>query len=150
MNQLRKLPLPEVTVRELRVGDNQIGIFNAPLAEPDDVEIERSRPPALSANPSALLLDGLQRREQTMRIEAGFEQHHPVEISRLPHPGEWSGLLDRPRRHYPRFGKLLERLTRSRKVRGSIAQIASQRHEYLLASRPTHAPTAKCRAIRCR
>src|SRR5262245_49147321 len=44
--QLLELALPERAVRQLRVGDDEVGLAHVPLAEQDDVAIQCARTPA--------------------------------------------------------------------------------------------------------
>src|SRR6476659_818247 len=78
--ELRQLPLPEIAVGQLGMGNDKVGLGNAPLAEAHDVPIERARAPALRPHAALGALDGLAGLAERPRLESGLEQHHLVEV----------------------------------------------------------------------
>src|SRR6476661_9016104 len=78
--ELRQLSLPEITVGQLGMGNDKVGLGDAPPAEADDVHVEGARAPALRSHAALGPLDGLAGLEQRPRLESGLDQHHLIEI----------------------------------------------------------------------
>src|SRR5690349_22598148 len=81
--ELRQLPLPEVAVDQPGMGNDKVGLAQPARAEPYDVDVDRARAPALGAHPALGVLDRMAGLEQRVRLQAGFEQHHLIEVGRL-------------------------------------------------------------------
>src|SRR5690348_7527947 len=78
--QLRQLALPEVSIDQPGMGNDKVGLVDAPVAVPDDVQVDRPRAPPLRSHPPLRPLDGLACLEQGARRQSGLEQYHLVEI----------------------------------------------------------------------
>src|SRR2546421_8557541 len=94
--ELRQLALPEGPVRKLGVWDHERGLAHRPIAEADDIQVQRPRSPANARAPlaAALRFDGVEVNEQLGGLEGGFEQDHLVQVCPLWHRSEGGRLLD--------------------------------------------------------
>src|SRR5688500_14990021 len=93
--QLRELPLPEITLRQAGMGDGQVGLGYPQVAVQNDIEIEGPRrPPGPDLpHPARRPLDALADVEQRARREGRAQERHLVEVRRLVHAAQGSGLL---------------------------------------------------------
>src|SRR5258707_6764837 len=91
--ELADLALPEIAVRQLRVRHGELRCDDGAIAETDDVEIECTRPPALTALAPRLDLDRAALLQQLERLERRYEQDHLIEIRPLLHRTHGIGLL---------------------------------------------------------
>src|SRR5260370_29070788 len=94
--ELRQLALPEGPVRKFWVWDHDLGLAHRPIAEADDIQVQRPRSPASARAPFAapLRFDRVEVDEQVGGLEAGFEQDHLGQVCPLWHRSEGSRLLD--------------------------------------------------------
>src|SRR5439155_26972926 len=84
VRERRELALPELPLREGGVRDHEPRIGDGLPLELDDVEIERSRAPALLANAARARLDPLQFVQQGVWFELGLGRDHLVKVRPLP------------------------------------------------------------------
>src|SRR5260370_36090360 len=80
--ELRQLALPEGPVRKFWVRDHNLGRAHRPIAEADDIQVQRPRPPASARAPfaAALRFDGVAAGEQIGWLEGGFAQGQLVQV----------------------------------------------------------------------
>ena len=107
--------------------NDKVWLAHSPVSETNDIQVQGSGAPTLAALPSLLPLDGLQSLEQLSRFQAGFQQHHLIEVGRLALAPERRGFF------YPRSGKQPgvrqggECRAGSVQVSFAVAQVAAER-----------------------
>src|SRR5688500_6954896 len=84
-SQLCQLSLPEVAIGQFRMRNDKVGFTDAPLAEPDDIEIEGTWTPPFGPLPPFVPFDGLACLQEGPRLQSGGQQHHLVQVRRLLH-----------------------------------------------------------------
>ncbi len=78
----------ERTLLNLVVRDFQARLVDQAITEQQDIQIQRTRPPALQALPTLIVFDGLQGIEQVERREITVEGSDRVGVTRLPGSSE--------------------------------------------------------------
>jgi len=111
------------------VRHDEIGIAHFLLGEANDVEIQRSRTPALATIAPRVALDALECREQGVGIEGRFDCGHLVQICALEGAADRSSLLDVGHAEESRAGKSRERRTPMREVRKAVTDVRAERDE---------------------
>src|SRR5256885_15997426 len=74
--ELRQLALPEGPVRKLGVWDHERGLAHPPIAEADDIQVQRPRSPANAPAPPAATLrfDALQVKMRLRGLKGGSQR----------------------------------------------------------------------------
>src|SRR6185295_12013554 len=130
--QFRQLSAPKVAVGQLGMRNDKVRLRYPPLAEADDIQVQRTRAPALGSLSSLRLLDGLQGMEQLPRLETGFQKDHLIEVGRLLLAAQRRGLLDGGGRDERGIRQGRQSRPRRPQVAFPVAQVAAQRHVDLL------------------
>jgi hypothetical protein len=76
------------------MGDGQARLVHGLLAEQEEVEVDRARPPAFLAHAAEALLDRQQALEQLPRTEIGLDPNGAVQEGALLHGPDGLGLAD--------------------------------------------------------
>ena len=108
---------------------DEIGRVHFAPGEANDVEIERSRTPALAAIAPRIALDAAEHREQRVRIDRRFDGCHLIEVCALQGAAEWGSLLDVGHAEETRAGERRERRTTMREVRSAVTDVRAERDE---------------------
>ena len=126
--------------------NSEIGIVHFLLRELHDVEIQRSGTPSFVPNAPRIALDALERGEQSVRLESGFQRNHLIEIAALDWAAERLCLVDGAHCEQARFRQRGERCARMCQVRTAVADVRSERDESDVAhARITRAPEIAAR-----
>src|SRR5215471_312301 len=92
--ELHDLALPEITVRQLGMRYGELRRRNRTVAEADDIQVQRTRPPAFSALPPRLHFDRAALLQQLARLERRHQQYHLIEEGPLLDGPERRRFLD--------------------------------------------------------
>src|SRR5690606_13978611 len=104
----------------------QVRVAEPPGAEPDDIQVERPRTPALLAHPAVLVLDAVQLLEEAAGVEGGLHQHHLVEVPPLPLRPDRVGLLDAADREDDGERQLADRFAGGGEPLFALPQVAAE------------------------
>ena len=86
----------EAPLGEARMGEGDLGAIGDPLAEPEQIEIERARSPALFASPPAdRAFDRLAERQDRLGIQGRPGDERAVQVVRLGNRRDRGRTVDR-------------------------------------------------------
>src|SRR5262249_2692300 len=138
----------EPALAEPRVRDDQAGFLNHPIAEQDQIQVERARRVRRRPLPPALLLDPEERVEELARRQLGKTDRRGVEIHRLR-----SDDAERHRRVIARDSEMPEQAAKAGhrviEVRDAVAEIAAEGNGYSIqrdgSTSPCEGPSTSAR-----
>src|SRR5467141_3359187 len=116
---------------EQRMGDLEPGLFHHPAAVQQEVEVDLARSPALAADPSHALLDGLEPLQRRARRQQRADLRHGIQVAWLGRP---DGLALVGQRNLPEREPGLPRQQPDgrRQVREPVAEIGAEADERLV------------------
>src|SRR6266550_1985450 len=125
--QCCQLPQPETAVRELGMGNGQARFTHALPLEHHDVEIQCPGAPARCPHSACLLFDALERGEEILRRQLGFDGDHLIEKGSLRDGPDGGGLFGFCLTYDSGFGERGDRASRLRQKYLTLAEIGAKR-----------------------
>src|SRR6059058_6014463 len=123
--QFGELSKPECSIRQFRMWYSQLALLDALLLEEHDVEIQCAGPPTGGADTASGHLDPLERGEQILRRQLGFDGDHLIEKRSLRNRAYRLGLLGFGLRQHSGVIEVGDRASRLRQKYFTLAKIGA-------------------------